>query len=388
MWHLKLKSTCGLMLVFVGFAQCATIPAPVESTPPNIEPTKAAVPPPNVNPVELSSDGEHLAVATPLAGFEKKFRKVGEMTSRLSEKAPELERLARFIFDLGGTNSNDGYTTSDGTTNLFNLNIDSARVIEGLFRPDYVAIHVAQNAFNFFTSSLAWVVASGLYETTNSGRGLFGSNPDSYSSSSSGYTIPSYKSPSSTGGSNTYNSPSSSYGAPLLTSKSSFSSGPLSFLSKTIADSALFNAFAPNKPSKSSSNYDYESRKIKVTEDNEAVSAEDPITGMSVDQIQHLLEAEEQGQANMFSNLSEEQKYKMYQRAKNAMLAGSRRHEVNGEPSLTFVDQTGPAQESHPLPEDMELDTGVNLGNNKPVVRRRRKLIRKPLDQTPRKVEE
>lgn len=385
MWYFKLKSGFGLILLFVGLSHCASIP--VESTPPIVEPKKAT-PPQENTPVELSSDGEHLEVATPLAGIEKKFRKVGEMTSRLSEKAPELERLARFIFDLGGSNSNDGYTTSDGTTNLFNLNIDSARVMEGLFRPDYVAIHVAQNAFNFFTSSLAWVVASGLYETTNSGRGLFASNPDSYSSSSSGYTIPSYKSPSSS--SNTYDTPSSSYGAPLLTSKSSFSNDPLSFLTKTIAGSSLFNAFSPNKPSKTAvNNYDYESRKIKLDEDNEAVSAEDPFAGMSVDQIQHLLEAEEKGQANMFSHLSEEQKYQMYQRAKNAMLTGSRRHEANGgEPSLTFLDNSSPSKETHPIPDDMELETGINVGNNKPAVRRRRKLIRKPLDQTPRKVEE
>ena len=60
-------------------------------------------------------------------------QKMAEVMGLATEfkKAPVVKKMARFLLDFGGSNDvNTGYTTSDGTANLFNLDIDSAAVME------------------------------------------------------------------------------------------------------------------------------------------------------------------------------------------------------------------------------------------------------------------
>ncbi len=74
-------------------------------------------------------------------------------------------RMARFLFDFASPgDAGDGYTTHDGgKSGLLNLDLDIDAVQEGIFKPENIAIHVGQNAFNFVSSSIAWLIAASIY---------------------------------------------------------------------------------------------------------------------------------------------------------------------------------------------------------------------------------
>ena len=84
-----------------------------------------------------------------------------------------MGRMARFLFDFASPgDASDGYTTHDGgKSGLLNLDLDIDAVQEGIFKPENIAIHVGQNAFNFVSSSIAWLIAASIY---NGGvRGIY-----------------------------------------------------------------------------------------------------------------------------------------------------------------------------------------------------------------------
>lgn len=346
-------------------------------------------------------------------------QKMAEVMGLATEfkKAPVVKKMARFLLDFGGSNDlNSGYTTSDGTANLFNLDIDSAAVMEGVFKPENVAIHVGQNAFNFFTSSLAWLVASSLYQNTNSGRSLYAAGGDSYSSNSG------YSASSSSGFSTnkaTYSSPSNQYGAPLVASHKSTNVSPLDLLSKTLtASSSFFNPFGashsaqkrPQAPRYTPpSPHGYESRKVVL--DAQPTSIEEDIDNLSIDEIQAMLEAQERGLPTIMDDLSDAQKYRVYKKVQSAV--GSRRKGLAAkesgkkksttgkymtQPSITFADGESITERSNlVLPEAQQhhasltvgpassAPSGVTQNPGTPVRRRRRKQIK---NKTPKKIEE
>ena len=98
---------------------------------------------------EASIEGEQ-SLKKPAIGedpMDRGLRALETITSRFQKKAPEMDRLARFIFDgLGDSGSFGSYgsgSTSDSKTgNLLNLNIDSARVMQ------------ARHTFSMFNSGI------------------------------------------------------------------------------------------------------------------------------------------------------------------------------------------------------------------------------------------
>lgn len=302
---------------------------------------------------------------------------------------------------------------------------------QGLFKPENVAIHVGQNAFNFFTSSLGWLVASSLYQNTNSGRSLYSSGQDSYSASNTGYSPSSSSSGYSTSQAATaYAAPSSQYGAPLIASHKSASGNvsPLDLLSKTLtASSSFFNPFGSKGSSGSSrpqtprytSPKGYESRKVVVK--SEPASIEEDIDNLSLDEIQRMLEDQERGMPTIMDKLSDAQKYRVYKKVQSAV--GSRRTGLAAAkkvakvkkhvtaPSITFNDESltertnlilpsaqrhqttltvGTASTSHSPPGLVETGAGDATASPgpaaaTPVRRRRRKQLKQ---RAPKKVEE
>jgi len=89
-------------------------------------------------------------------------------------------RMGRFLFDILDSSNAENYlapSLEDGKDlfansfgNLFNLNIDSNAVMTGVLAPENIAIHVAQNAVNFFSSSIAWGLLGMLTSRTQVGR--------------------------------------------------------------------------------------------------------------------------------------------------------------------------------------------------------------------------
>ena len=53
------------------------------------------------------------------------------------------------------------------THRLSTASVDSSAIYEGVFKPDNIAIHVAQNMVNFIASTLVWAVISYLYPVRN-----------------------------------------------------------------------------------------------------------------------------------------------------------------------------------------------------------------------------
>eukprot|EP00096_Caligus_rogercresseyi_P008002 TRINITY_DN2622_c0_g1_i2.p1 TRINITY_DN2622_c0_g1~~TRINITY_DN2622_c0_g1_i2.p1 ORF type:complete len:189 (-),score=66.76 TRINITY_DN2622_c0_g1_i2:216-782(-) len=79
-------------------------------------------------------------------------------------------RMAKYFFEG---------RSSGGSALAKNFGLDVNAVTEGLLKPDNIAIHVLQNAVNFFSSTLAWVVLGGL--ASASGIGARESSSSSYS---------------------------------------------------------------------------------------------------------------------------------------------------------------------------------------------------------------
>ena len=82
---------------------------------------------------EADSAKEKTNIEAAMTSDEVIDQKMAEVMGLASEfkKAPVVKKMARFLLDFGGSNDlNSGYTTSDGTANLFNLDIDSAAVME------------------------------------------------------------------------------------------------------------------------------------------------------------------------------------------------------------------------------------------------------------------